>query len=309
MKTVPTALAALIFSGEYVSFDLYTITLFNGDVIRFTTADFPIAFNGAVWATSPFVDQKESKTQGHWKVGLDTDTWLVVIMPRPFDAVTGALFPDTIGDLPWIEAAQGGALDAADFQVDEAVFASVPTWPLVPGGAVPEGIIPGKFAGVVAEVDTTNSVVVITANDYRALLSQSTPLHFYQAGCRFLLFDAGCQLTRSGFVKTGAVAGGSTQGKIIMVPGTVPPTVSSGTFTLGVITMTSGANETFSRTVSNWDGANALTLINPFPFAIEIGDTFQITPGCNLTEASCVAFNNQINFGGQPFIPPPETAA
>lgn len=309
MKTVPTALAALIFSGNYVSFDLYTLTLFNGSVIRFTTADFPISFNGAVWSTTPLVDQKESKTQGHWKVGLDTDTWQVVIMPRPFNPVTGTAFPDTIGNLPWIQAAQGGALDAADFQVDEAVFASVPTWPIAPGGAAPEGIIPGKFAGTVAEVDTTDSVAVITANDYRSLLSQSMPLHFYQASCRWRLFDAGCSLTASGFVKTGSVNAGSSNGAIIMNSGTTPPSGSSGTFTLGTITMTSGNNNTFSRTISNWDGVDALTLFNAFPFDIEPGDTFQILPGCNLTLASCTAFNNEINFGGQPFVPPPETAA
>lgn len=307
MKTVPTALATLIFSGQYVSFDLYTITLFNGVVIRFTTADFPIAFNGAVWATTPLVDQKDSKTQGHWKVGLDTDTWLVVVMPRPFDPVTGAAFPDTIGNLPWIQAAQGGALDAADFQVDEAVFASVPTWPIAPGGAVPSGIIPGKFAGVVAEVDTTDSVAVITANDYRSLLAQQMPLHFYQASCRWRLFDAGCTLVASSFVKTGSVNAGSSNGTIVMNGGTTP--AAGLTFTLGTVVMTSGNNATFSRTISSWDGNDTLILFNPFPFDIEPGDTFQIYPGCNLSLGSCQAFGNEINFGGQPFIPPPETAA
>ena len=36
------------------------------------------------------------------------------------------------------------------------------------------------FAGKVAAVDSTDTVVVITANDYRDLLSISMPRHFFQ---------------------------------------------------------------------------------------------------------------------------------
>jgi len=50
------------------------------------------------------VDQKGS-TQAHWKLGLDTDTWTLVLMPGPFDPITGATFPDTIGNVPWLQAA------------------------------------------------------------------------------------------------------------------------------------------------------------------------------------------------------------
>jgi hypothetical protein len=39
------------------------------------------------------------------------------------------------------------------------------------------------------------------------------------------------------------------------------------------------------------------------------GDTFTIYPGCNKLRTTCQAFGNDINFGGQPFIPPPETQA
>lgn len=291
---------------------LYTITCFGGGQLRFTDADFNIAGN----STSPLVngftyrsdgvrvDQKESKTQAHWKIGTDTDTWTLVLMPRRFDLVTGTPFPDTIGNVPFIEAAQGGALDAADFQVDEAYFAEVPTWPMPPGGAVPVGTRT-IFAGSVAEVDTTNAIAALTVNDYRALLSIQMPLNVYQAQCRHMLFDAGCQLSAGMFAIPGAVSEGSS--KAVILSQGLPRPQGSGTYTLGRIIFNSGRNATFQRTIKGWDGAFTLALLNPLPFAIAPGDEFFVFPGCDKLFTTCGTFGNQINYGGQPFIPPPET--
>src|SRR5579871_2915221 len=72
---------------------LYTISLFNnGPIIRFSDGDFDIVgnnsnsalVNGFRYSSAGVrVDQKESKTQAHLKVGTDTDSWTVVFMPRP----------------------------------------------------------------------------------------------------------------------------------------------------------------------------------------------------------------------------------
>jgi Phage conserved hypothetical protein BR0599/Uncharacterized conserved protein (DUF2163) len=291
---------------------LYTITLFGGGVIRFTDADFDTKanstdpdVNGFTYSSGTLrVDQKASKTQAHLKIGTDTDTWTLVVMPRPFDPVTGAAFPDTIGNVPWLQAASGGALDAADFQVDEAYFSALPTWPILPAGAVPVGCRT-IFAGVIAEVDTTNSIAVLTVNDYRSLFSIQMPLHFYAAQCRHTLFDVGCTLNAATYAVPGSVAAGSSQSTIIGAGLPTPP--GSGTYVLGRIVMTSGLNATFQRTIKTWDGAFALGLINPFPFAIATHDQFTVYPGCNKTFGACGQFGNQLNFGGQLYIPPPET--
>lgn len=290
---------------------LYTITLFGGGQLRFTDADFDIRGN----STSPLVngfsyssggvrvDQKDSKTQAHFKVGTDTDSWTVVLMPRPSDLVTGDAFPDRIGSIPFLQAATGGALDAADFQVDEAYFSDVPRWPIAVAGATPVGCRT-IFAGTVAEVDTTNAVAVLTVNDYRSLLSLQMPRHFYQAQCRHTLFDGGCQLTAGTFAISGTVSAGSTQA-VIAAQG-LPRPQGSGTYTLGRIIFNSGSNVTFQRTIKRWDGAFGLALLNPLPFAVQPGDEFFVFPGCDKTFTTCGAFGNQINYGGQPFIPPPE---
>lgn len=290
---------------------LYTVTLFGGGQLRFTDADFDIRGNSPSPLVNGFryasdgvrVDQKQSKSQAHFKIGTDTDSWMLVLMPRPFDLVSGAAFPDRIGSVPFLQAASGGALDAADVQVDEAYFSAVPTWPMPPAGAVPVGCRT-LFAGAVAEVDTTNAVAVVTVNDYRALLSLQMPRHFYQAQCRHTLFDAGCHLSAGFFAIAGAVAAGSSAGTIIA--GGLPRPQGSGTYTLGSIRFDSGANASFWRTVKSWDGAFTLQLLNPLPFAVASGDQFTIFPGCDKRFATCGAFGNQINYGGQPFIPPPE---
>jgi Phage conserved hypothetical protein BR0599/Uncharacterized conserved protein (DUF2163) len=290
---------------------LYTITLFGGGVIRFTDADFDINGNSTSALVNGFkyssqgvrVDQKESKTQAHFKVGTDTDTWTLVVMPRPFDTVTGAAYPDQIGGVPWLQAAQGGALDAADFQVDEAYFSAIPTWPMAPAGVSPVGCRT-IFAGTVAEVDTTNAVAVLTVNDYRSLFTIQMPLHFYQAQCRHTLFDNGCMLSAATFAINGVVGAGSTQAVIIGSGLAVP--AGSATYTLGRIVFTGGKNNTFQRTIKNWDGAQTLSLLNPLPFPVSAGDTFTAYPGCNKLFTVCGQFNNQVNYGGQPFIPAPE---
>ena len=300
---------------------LYTISLFGGGQIRFTDADFDILGNSTSALVNGYkypsggirVDQKQSKTQAHLKIGTDTDTWTLVLMPRPFDLVTGTAYPDMIGSVPWLQAAQGGALDAADFQADEAYFSALPTWPMPPGGALPVGC-KTAFAGTVAEVDTTNSVAVLTVNDYRFLFTIQMPLHFYEAQCRHTLFDLGCNsagnMNAADFAINGTAAAGSTLATIIGSGLPVPG--GSGTYTRGRIVFTGGLNATFQRTISNWDGNQTLSLLNPFPFNIAPGDPFTVYPGCDYLYTTCQKFQPataQDSYGGQPWIPAPEAVA
>ncbi len=292
---------------------IYTITLFGGGIVRFADADFdimatastgPLDIAGHTYpASSLRIDAKQSKTQAHWKIGLDTDQYVLVVMPRLADPVTGAPFPDRIGGVPWLQAANAGALDGADFQVDECYFSAQPTWPMPPGGAAPVGC-KTIFAGVIAEVDTTNAVAVLTVNDYRYLFSFSMPRHYYAAQCRHTLFDAGCTLSAATFAINGRVAAGSTAATVVGVG--LPRPQGSGTYTLGRIVFTSGQNQTFQRTIRSWDGSSTLALLNPLPYPPAPGDSFTLYPGCDKLFTTCAAFGNQINYGGQPFIPPPE---
>lgn len=304
-ETSPGALVALLNTGQFVMCDLHTFNL-SGDAgtILIAAADLDVTYpGGPVWSsTGARIDPASSRQTGHWKRGLDVDTWLTVVMPRPFDPITGAPFPDTINGNPWISAARQGALDGADYQIDRAYFAAWPQPYVTP--FTPVGIIT-MFAGLTAEVDVNDTVVAITSNDYRTLLSAQMPWKVYQAGCGHTLFDQGCKLNENAFKVSSALIAGSSRSLLRTPPLAVP---GSGTFALGRVVMTGGLNASFSRTVVSWDGVRDWELLNPLPFDVATGDSFDAYAGCDKTQSTCIRFANLANYGGHDFIPSPEAA-
>lgn len=82
---------------------------------------------------------------------------------------------------------------------------------------------------------------------------------------------------------------------------------SKGWYAQGVIAFTSGANAGSRRVIESNNGGS-LTLRVPLAFAPSAGDTFSISPGCDHSMAACnTKFNNLIHFGGEPYVPIPET--
>ena len=308
-ETSAGALLALLDTRSFVFAHLYTFTLASGPVLRYSTADVDIGYSGHTWVHgAPPFDTQGQRSTGHWKVGLDTDTWSCVISPRAVDPITGAAFPDKIGGVPWLSAVRGGALDGAVVQVDRAHF---PTWPSFPlaGPAAPTGVV-NIFTGRVATVDCGRTAAIISLNSHLELLDVQSPINLYQAGCRHTLFDSGCALSASAFGVTGTAAAGSTAAAVIS---TASAPGGSATFALGRIVFTSGQNAGFSRSVRVWtppsSGAGGnFTLLSPFPFPVAAGDTLVAYPGCDKQQATCTAFGNISNFGGEPYIPPPETS-
>lgn len=303
MKNASPELIALLNTGSFVKCTLYTITLFSGEVLRYTDADVDITDGTNVWSSQgPKIDNAQSKITGHWKIGVDVDTWATYIMPRPLDLITGETFPDKIGTIPWLEAAVGGALDDADVAIDRAYLDAWPTpWKkTVP--VEPTGIV-RIFTGTMAAVDIGRTYAILNINSLLDRLATETPRNLYQSQCRHTLFDSGCQLVADDFKVEGTVGNGTSTNAVL----TDLPQVA-GYFDLGRIVMTSGKNNTFSRQIRSWDGMT-LRLIAPFPFPLVAGDTFNIYPGCDKMKSTCTdKFDNLENYGGQDFIPAPETS-
>lgn len=303
-ETSPGALAALLATGSFVRCDLHTFNLSGGaGTIRIAAADLDVTYpGGPVWSSlGPRIEPQGSSQTGHWKRGLDVDTWQTVIMPRIVDPFTGTLFPDKINGSPWTAAARQGALDGADYQVDRAYFAAWPQ-PFVPVFR-PVGIIT-IFAGLSSAVVVNDTTVTISSDDYRTLLSAQMPRNVFQSGCAHTLFDAGCKLLAATFGQPGVAQAGSTRIQI-KTPMGGPP--GSGTYQLGRVVMTGGLNASFSRTISVWDGAS-FSLLNPLPFDVATGDSFIAYPGCDKQQSTCIAFGNKVNYGGEDYIPSPEAA-
>lgn len=80
--------------------------------------------------------------------------------------------------------------------------------------------------------------------------------------------------------------------------------VGSGTYSYGVLTWTSGANDGRSMEVKAHTATGVLELQLAMPYPVQVGDDFTITPGCDKTKATCIAtFDNVINFRGFSFVP------
>ena len=310
MKPASSTLINLLATGEFVQCDLYTIILTasgGSSTIRLTTSDVDVLYGGNTYSSKgPFVDSDGtksgiSKAVMHQKVGLDVDTWQVGIIPRSVDALTGSAYPDTLGGQPWIAAALSGALDGAEVQIDRAYWAA---WPGTPPPFVPTAVLSSVFSGRVAEVDVRRNYLILNINSHIEMLSRTMmPRNLYQSGCFHNLFDGGCSLAAASFAVNGTVstvASNSSFNSAIAAPG------GSATYSLGRIKFTSGKNAGFSRMVKQKVGST-FSLMVPLPFQIQTGDTFTAYPGCDKQQATCNLFSNIANFGGEPYIPAPES--
>jgi len=86
--------------------------------------------------------------------------------------------------------------------------------------------------------------------------------------------------------------------------GTVTPLGgSSGTFDYGLMRMESGPNAGFEREVRAYiEGQWTIEL--PFPYAVNVGDSYSMTQGCDKSFDACLnKFNNVTHFQGEPDLP------
>lgn len=287
----------------------------TGVGLYYTTCDQDIAFEPTgsntlltYYANMVRIDTDNSRAYSHLKVGLDVDNWQFVAYPRARDELSSAAYPDTIGSVPWLSACRAGALDGAIVYVDRAYFATpvnaVSGLPITPVGVL------RVFAGRVAEVEFGRTGAVITVNSHLELLNVSMPRNYYQAGCRFKLYDPNtCQLNPASFgITTSLTQVGTGNFLTVGVTGVNPG--GSGTLALGKVIFTSGANAGVGRLIRSWSAsAQQFEMIAPLPFQPAVGDGCVLYPGCDKTTTQCTAFGNLANFGGMPFIPAPEAAA
>lgn len=132
----------------------------------------------------------------------------------------------------------------------------------------------------------------------------------YEYKCDALLGDGRCTKVVSGSTYTGNGTVVSADGRALMTASGLD-SYTSGWFSRGKLTFTSGNNSGLSREVKthiNSNGIVTVSLWEPFPWGIAVSDTFDIVAGCDKLFKTCKAkFNNAINFRGFPHIPGPST--
>lgn len=117
--------------------------------------------------------------------------------------------------------------------------------------------------------------------------------------CNADLGDSRCKVTLNAYTIAGQV-GSVTENRVVTSSAFVQ---ADNYFTGGKITFASGANAGLSMEVKSFAGG-VLTLFQPMPFAIAVGDQFSVLAGCNKSKEDCkTKFVNYINFRGFPDLP------
>lgn len=303
-ETSDGALQTLLSTREFMPIDLYTFTLAQGTTLRYAAFERDVTFSGSTWsAGDALFDLDSSPARGHWKAGTDVDTWAVRVAPRAKDPL-GNAYPDRINGTPWLAAVRAGALDKALVAVLRAYFPKTARIDQALAQALtPTGVLQ-IFGGWVTEVDLSPSYAIVNVNSFMDILSDQLPRNVYEPACRHILYGVGCGLSASAYQVTGSILAASTN-STLSISANSP--AGSGTYVLGKVRLTSGANTGFARTIRSVSGSS-FKLICPFPFPVEAGATALLYPGCAKTMAACTAFGNLSAFGGMPFIPAQETA-
>lgn len=286
MKTASAGLIAHLTSGQqFRRAELWTFTLANATVVRYTTLDVDVTIAGTTWlAGGPVLSRPASRLVTGVQVG-------------EFEVTVEPVATDTIAGLPWVQAARLGLLRYGRLRIERIYM---PSW-----GDVTLGKL-HLMGGRMAAAHGDGSQVLITVRDDRELLNTKIPLHLVQPGCRHTLFAAGCTLNPASWAVSGTVAAGSGVSTVLATLAQ-----AGGWFSLGRIIFTGGINSGTSRSIKQHTAGSpaALSLISPLPVAPAPGDTFTLYPGCDKQQATCNSkFGNVLNFGGQPYVPQPETA-
>ncbi len=283
MKPGSPALIALLNSSEQFNMaDLYTFALVGGGAYLYAAAATAITdqTTGRFFQLGPKFERSNTKVL----IGVQVDELDVKIYPEP---------TDLLGSVPWLQAAWTGQFDGATLQVERAF--------MLPYGNVVGTIV--LFAGRISDIDCSRTGIDMKCRSHLELLNIQMPRRLWQPSCTHVFGDAMCQFDRASLAATFSAAAGSTQTVIQGPPSNGNP------YLQGTITGLTGANAGETRTITGFQPGRAVTVKLAFLSTPVVGDEFRLLPGCDRSLGTCTnLFDNQIHFGGMPFIPAPETA-
>lgn len=168
--------------------------------------------------------------------------------------------------------------------------------------------------GTIGKTTQSGKRFVMEALSPSAYLKQKPLLEVVTPSCRFDLGSTRCGVDIEALKVTGVVTGIYTDANNDAVVRRkfidVTRSEGEGYFAEGIITWTSGANSGHRSKVKNFGESGdspstyIVTLWEPMVHPIQVGDTYEMTPGCDKLFDTCrEKFNNGINFGGFPHVP------
>jgi uncharacterized phage protein (TIGR02218 family) len=288
MRTANAALITyLATNDEYLMADLYTFTLINGTILRYTDKDIDLSVGGNNYSSNGLFIKRSRISLS---VGLNVDNLQIDAYPTTAN----------IGGVDFLEACRNGALDGGFLKLERAFFNS---WNDAPVGTIT------LFYGRVADVDLGRTAAQINIASILELLNAQWPINVYLASCVWSLYGNGCGLNKATFAANGVVSAGGNYSVF-----NTNLAAANNYYDQGIIIFTSGNDSGSRRVIKGFANANGqVTVIPPLPYTPETNANFTAYPGCDKTANTCLAkfvnvdANNNIKFRGWPYIPIPET--
>lgn len=194
------------------------------------------------------------------------------------------------------------AITEADLMNGKYDYATVEIY-YINYAATADGVIQLK-KGVLGEVTSRDQMFSAEIRGFAQVLQQQQG-RVYSPICDADLGDTRCKVSLAAITYTGTVnsVGSNTYAQFGSIDNTSIWQAADSWFNYGVITWLSGANTGLKKEVKAFS-AGAFTLVENLPYAIVIGDTFTVHPGCDKLHTTCInKFNNIINFRGFTTIP------
>jgi len=231
--------------------------------------------------------------------------------------VDGQLFRASLGFAPTATQTttdmQPGTLDVTSFMdvtTEEEIEAGVWDEAEILVFEAPWDVPPGRIGN-----DTTNVLLrgrlgqitrksgVFTAQLHSLLEQLDTRIgEVYTPTCPWRLGDERCQVDLTPFTHTGTVTNLGADPRFNFVDDTMDPQ-DIAYFNEGTLTFLTGRNAGRTGDVRAYGEGN-FTMHRPFPYKVELGDTFSAVRGDDKRLETCRdVFHNTIHFRGFPYIP------
>lgn len=292
MKTATAATLAIMNTTGAVQIlrsDLYTFTLKNGSILRYTTADHDQKVGAYTFISGPILERSKTKQT----VGVTVDSMQVTLVDNGGTLISGK---------PIVHQFRNGYFKGATLKVEKLFLAD---WADTSPGPV------HWFEGEISEPSCDNMSVSFLVKSALAILNKMMPEDVYQPTCGNQLYDSVCGAVEASFTYN-TNAGTVFDRKSFVLQGT---SQADHFFTLGKLKPVTGANAGQpARTVKKYIGGT-IEVFQPFPYDIAPGDTFVAIAGCDKLQSTCGTKFNRLGttsvaggFQAEPYIPVPETA-
>lgn len=276
-KSLSAGMITAIADGSAKLVRIWDIVRPDAGVRRFTDFDQNIVYGGNTYYADSTVDITSISTS---------------MAGGSQSADLNVVFGDTANTITYADA-EGGLYDFSSITVT-AIDASTPA-------TVGMVLLSGTLGAFQMDDNYSGSCEV------NGLLQTGTNklTEKYSPECPANLGDARCGIAIASFTTTGTVDTVASNRKF---EATFADNEANDYYAFGILTWTSGNNNGASMEVLTHFQVTTeddITMAFSFPKAIQVGDTFTLTAGCDKRPTTCInKFANIANFRGFPFIPP-----